>query len=90
MFLLNANELWYINLFLLGTFGKNENGFASYRTLITQGILVIGDVIKVMWLAWETIFGKALHDVFVFVYKIACFGQVNNTIEYNSIDCNIN
>lgn len=78
-----------IFVFTCNFFLNKDNGFASYKALITQEINLLSDVIKVMWLAWTAVLGKALHDIFVFVYKIVCFGQAN-TIEYNSIDCNIN
>lgn len=85
-----------ISLLLLGThfFLKNTPthiDFVSYKALITQNILFLGDVIKVVWLVWEVELGKALGGIiFVFfVYRITCFGQVS-TIEYNSIVCNIN
>lgn len=63
-----------ISLLLLGThfFLKNTPthiDFVTYKALITQNILFLGDVIKVMWLVWEIEFGKALGDIiFVFFF----------------------
>lgn len=93
---LNAHRLWDKFVITRNTFFFLKNtpthiDFVSYKALITQNILFLGDVIKVVWLVWELEFGKALGDIIFgfFVYRITCFGQVS-TIEYNSIVCNIN
>lgn len=93
---LNAHRLWDKFVITRNTFFFLKNtpthiDFVSYKALITQNILFLGDVIKVMWLVWEIEFGKALGDIIFifFVYRITCFGQVS-TIEYNSVVCNIN
>lgn len=93
---LNAHRLWDKFVITLNTFFFLKNtpthiDFVSCKALITQNILFLGDVIKVVWLVWEREFGKALGDIIFgfFVYRITCFGQVS-TIEYNSIVCNIN
>ncbi|CAI5772413.1 Hypothetical predicted protein [Podarcis lilfordi] len=85
----NAHKLWYKFVFTWDFFLNKGSGFASHKALVSQEMPVTGSVIKVMWLSWETVLGKALHKIFIFVYKVACFGQVN-PIEYNSMDCNIN